>query len=139
MLKVWVSEIDTERRRVKLTAVRPGSKAPPKRRRKYEGSKTGGKPGARSGPGKPAGKFGGGRKYEGSKPASGRSRSYSKGSSYKGQPKRKSKPKPVKPITEGMLEGKEPMRSFSDLAQFVKGGSSKKKGDASEDQDSKKG
>ncbi len=141
VLKVWVSEIDTERRRVKLTAVRPGSKkAPPKRRRRYEGSKTDGKPeersGARSGPGKPAGKFGGGRKYEGSNPS--RSRSYSKGSSYKDRPKHKSKPKPVKPITESMLEGKEPMRSFSDLAQFVKS-TPKKKGDSGEDSETQKG
>ena len=29
------------------------------------------------------------------------------------QPDRK--PKPVKPITKGMIEGKEPMRTFSDL------------------------
>ena len=135
VLKVWVSEVDTERRRVKLTAVRPGSKAPPKRRRKYEGSKTDGKPGGQTGPGKPSGKFGG-RKYEGSKPSSQRSRSYSKGSSFKSRPKRKSKPQPVKPITDGMLEGKEPMRSFSDLAQFVKG-SSKKKSDDGKDEKSK--
>ena len=135
VLKVWVSEVDTERRRVKLTAVRPGSKAPPKRRRKYEGSKTDGKPSGRSGSGKPPGKFGG-RKYEGSKPSSQRSRSYSKGSSFKNRPKRKSKPQPVKPITDGMLEGKEPMRSFSDLAQFVKG-SSKKKSDDGKDEKSK--
>jgi len=28
------------------------------------------------------------------------------------------KPKPVKPITQGMEEGTEPMRAFSDLMQF---------------------
>ena len=135
VLKVWVSEVDTERRRVKLTAIRPGSKPPPRRRRKYEGSKTGGKSGeGRSDPGKPSGKFGG-RKYEGSKSSSGRSRSYSKGSSFKDRPKRKSKPRPVKPITDGMLEGKEPMRSFSDLAQFVKS-SPKKKSDDGKDEKS---
>jgi hypothetical protein len=31
---------------------------------------------------------------------------------------RPSKPKPVKPISEDMLTGDKPMRSFSDLAQF---------------------
>ena len=128
VLKVWVSEVDTQRRRVKLTAIRPGSK-PPQRRRKYEGSKPGGR---RSGSGKPSGKPG---KYEGGKSSSQRSRSYSKGPSFKDRPKRKSKPRPVKPITEGMLEGKEPMRSFSDLAQFVKG-SSKKKSDDGKDEKS---
>ena len=34
------------------------------------------------------------------------------------QPDRK--PKPVKPITKNMIEGKEPMRTFSDLLQFYK-------------------
>ena len=32
---------------------------------------------------------------------------------------KKAKPKVVKPITDKMLKGDEPMRSFSDLAQFV--------------------
>ncbi|MFT5302729.1 MAG: hypothetical protein ACI814_003546, partial [Mariniblastus sp.] len=32
---------------------------------------------------------------------------------------RRSKPKEIKPITDEMLKGDAPMRSFSDLAQFV--------------------
>jgi uncharacterized protein len=31
----------------------------------------------------------------------------------------KPKVKPVKPITKAMAEGKEPLRSFSDLLQFM--------------------
>ncbi len=122
VLRVWVSEIDTERRRVKLTAVRPGSKKPAARRRKkYEGKNESNSTGAQRSAGseqsgKRPGRFD--NKFKG-KGKTG-SRSYSKGSSFKDRPPRRSRPKPVKPITDGMLQGKEPMRSFSDLAQFVK-------------------
>jgi hypothetical protein len=34
------------------------------------------------------------------------------------KPKPKPKPKPVVPITDAMADGKEPMRTFSDLQQF---------------------
>ena len=36
------------------------------------------------------------------------------------RPTRIEPPKPVTPITEGMQQGKEPLRSFSDLMQFMK-------------------
>ncbi|TVS09173.1 MAG: hypothetical protein EA424_27690, partial [Planctomycetaceae bacterium] len=45
----------------------------------------------------------------------------------------KPKPKPVRPITPDMVDGKEPMRSFSDLMQFFE-----KKQDSDEDTGSKK-
>ena len=98
-LKVWVTEIDTERKRVKLTAIRPGSKKPSR-----------GKPSRRTG-----------QSAEGR-----RGKPRGKGKSGGGKPDRAPrkdrkprKPKPVTPITDGMLKGDEPMRSFSDLAQFV--------------------
>ena len=131
VLKVWVSEIDSERRRVKLTAIRPNSKRPPRRKKRYEG-KSESKPHARRSSSKEtegAGSKGAGSKSR--KPGKYDSRSKrfagsrASKSSYKPRPR---KPKPVKPITEGMLEGKEPMRSFSDLVQFVKGTPDKKKG-----------
>jgi hypothetical protein len=37
---------------------------------------------------------------------------------HEGASRPPAKPKPVKPITDEMLQGKKPMRSFSDLAQF---------------------
>ena len=93
-LRVWVTEVETEKRRVKLTAVQPKSqqnqrkpsksKRPP---RKSKFQKSHGRPNHR-----------GEKKYT----------------------KAKRKPKPVKPITDDMLTGAEPMRSFSDLAQFYK-------------------
>ena len=91
-LKVWVTEVDSERRRVKLTAVQPKSLRPPKR--------------------KPE------RKSERSFSKSKFKRTGKQHGANKFQQKRKSKPKPVKPITDDMLTGSEPMRSFSDLAQF---------------------
>lgn len=119
VLKVWVSEVDSERRRVKLTAIRPGAKKPQGRRKPAQrdqeksGSGRATKFGNKYGGGRPKGKRGGSPKYD-------------KGSS-RYIPNRKSKPKPVKPITDDMLQGKEPMRSFSDLAQFVSNKPSDKK------------
>ena len=123
VLKVWVSEIDAERRRVKLTAIRPGSKKPSGRRGKS------GKPAESRGESKsgatdrqsgssPAGtrkpgKYGGGKGRSTNRPG------YAKGTFNKKSFAKKAKPKVVKPITDKMLKGDEPMRSFSDLAQFV--------------------
>ena len=101
VVRTWVSEIDTKKRRVKLTAIRPGTeKGKGQRRRKPErGSAEGsGRPNR-----KPAGR---GQKKRGD---------FKK--SWKPKPKA---PKPVKPITDEMLAGDAPMTSFSDLMQFVK-------------------
>ena len=114
VLHVWVSEIDVERRRVKLTAIRPGSKAPTGRPR--GGGRSATKSTQRSG--QAGGKSPG--KYHGKKPDS-RGGGSDRASSFRSkQAARKRPPKPVKPITDKMLKGDEPMRSFSDLAQFVK-------------------
>ena len=100
-LKVWVTEVDGERRRVKLTAVQPKSLRPKRSsEKKFE------RRGVKS-------KF--------KKPRNQSSNQYKQ--------KRKSKPKPVKPITKDMLTGAEPMRSFSDLAQFFDKKPEEKSGD----------
>ena len=116
VMKVWVVEVDTERRRAKLTALAPGTKKQrfsrsgggSKRRRKDEG---GGKDGAQRKPGKYGGK-GGGDRRGGSKPNSNRREKFAR--------RPTAKPKPVIPITEEMISGEAPMRSFSDLLQFKK-------------------
>ncbi|MGM0486880.1 MAG: Tex-like N-terminal domain-containing protein [Planctomycetota bacterium] len=105
VLTVWVVEIDKKRRRVSLTAIEPGTEKPrearerPEKRRKR---KTSGKPA----PSGKASQESQKRKKDG--PPRGKGR--------KSRPPRK--PKPVTPITKDMEEGKEPLRSFSDLMQF---------------------
>ncbi len=127
VLKVWVSEIDADRRRVKLTAIRPGSKRPSGRRGRggkpseSRGDSQGGATDRQAGtssagtrkPGKYGNKYGGGKGRSANRPG------YSKGAFNKKSFTKKAKPKVVKPITDKMLKGDEPMRSFSDLAQFV--------------------
>jgi len=107
---VWVIEIDRERRRVSLTAIDPSipSEKPQPTERK---------PKRDARPERPARKK---ERPEGKPPAG-------RGGSGGGKPRagkpprrneRRAKPKPSKPITDGMKEGKEPLRSFGDLQQF---------------------
>ena len=99
VMKVWVSEIDGERRRVKLTAIRPGTKKETGRgRRRNESGRRGKTPNSDRRPAHARPKFE--RKKTARRPPA--------------------KPKPVIPITEDMLKGDAPMRSFSDLLQFKK-------------------
>ncbi len=111
VLNVWVQEVDKEKRRVTLTAIRPES-ARRERRRPPRGEARGAGKAAGRGRGRGGGRSG--------KPQG------------KGKPhhKRTRKPKPVTPITQEMVEGKKPMRSFSDLLQFHK-----KKTDDEKDKD----
>ncbi len=142
VLKVWVSEIDTARRRVKLTAIQPGTKSerPARRSRSSSLGKSPTNPARPStfsgstsrqttSPGEPRTGSNESRvkrfersksaqRYEGGKTTDNR-QSHRGNSSDRPKPHRPSQPAP--PITEGMLKGKEPMRSFSDLIQFVKG------------------
>ena len=95
VLRVWVVSIDQQKRRVSLTAIPPGAK-----------KKTGGK-GESSASRRPR------RKSDNSRPAK------QKGQRYEQRPRARKKPKaPARPITEKMVEGPEPMRTFGDLAQF---------------------
>ncbi len=105
VLQVWVTEVDATQRRVKLTAIRPGSKSKPDNKRGQ----------TRRGSGNSK------RHVAGSKrPANRRDRQPDRKTRFKkGQEKsRRRPPKPVKPITDEMLSGNAPMRSFSDLSQF---------------------
>jgi uncharacterized protein len=107
IVNVWVVDVDKQRRRVSLTAVKPGTETPREERkdkpktgdRTQKPTKPEGKPSGRRAEGKPQGKRG-------------------KGGRPKPAQRESKKPKPVRPITDAMVEGKEPMRSFSDLLQF---------------------
>ena len=132
-MKVWVTEVSTQQRRVRLTAIRPGAKKSNSRGRsnRNRSNDQGNQSSAKSGTGATPEKASqGGRgsrrpgKYEGNRGGTTRRQDNPK---YK-RDTRRTKPKPVKPITEKMLQGDEPMRSFSDLAQFVKQGPKNPKG-----------
>ena len=143
VVKVWVMEVDKERRRVSLTLVQPGTQRPhrPHRRGKpdqekdrTEGGGTGG--GGTGGGGSEGGGSGGGgprggqprRDRESRRPRSGEAPGRKRPPKGKGPPRHKgapkpgyrpqSRPKPVVPLTDEMKTGKEPMRTFGDLAQF---------------------
>lgn len=107
ILTVWVVDVDRQRRRVSLTAIKPGTETPredrkerarPVRRDRKQ-KKPEGKPHGRRAEGKQQGK-------------------HTKGGKPKYERRRPQKKKPAPPITDAMVEGKEPMRSFSDLLQF---------------------
>jgi len=107
VLTVWVVEIDKQRRRVSLTAIEPGTERPAEARREPARPQS-----RRPSPKRPASQSTGA-------PAS-RPRSGAGGQRPKPpqRPRPAPKPKFVKPITKEMEEGKEPLRSFSDLMQF---------------------
>ena len=97
IMRVWVIEVDKRRRRVSLTAIAPGTT---KQKTAQPSAK---KDRPRRRPDKNRKKNEGGNR---------------RGSS----PPRRKKPKaPVVPITDGMKDGSEPMRTFGDLAQFFQG------------------
>lgn len=145
ILKVWVVEVDKQRRRVSLTAIDPNTPKPAPPPRRDRGS---------SGPPRPAGQNTAGRPpaaNQGQRPTGGQTQGQQQRSGQHGsrpprqggrsggpprtqappRPERKpSKPKPVIPITKEMEEGKAPLRSFSDLAQFF---DKKKKSDNGEE------
>jgi len=113
IVKVWVLEVDKERRRVSLTMIAPGPRhAPSAGRRESRHAPQRGS----DGPKRPA--SGERPRPQGRRPKSkGPPRGRHKGPA-KPRYKPKSRPKPITPITDEMKAGKEPMRSFSDLAQF---------------------
>lgn len=123
ILTVWVVEVDKQRRRVSLTAIKPGTERPlPERRERPPAAgraedRGQGRPEGRAG-GRPEGRSG--RPAQGRRPA-GRPQQGQRGGDRPRITEVKSrKPKPVRPITDAMAEGKEAMRSFSDLLQFYK-------------------
>ena len=108
VLTVWVVEVDKKRRRVSLTAVKPGTEKTHRHRPK------------RSEPRPQA------SEHRSSAPAA-RGDKKPSGKKFERRPRRKSRgpvsrtfnaPKKLVPITKKMAEGKEPMRTFGDLKQF---------------------
>ncbi len=103
VIKTWVTEVDTEKRRVKLTAIRPGTERSRGQRNKKFGKRDRSSDGANN--------------RSGRKPNRGDRKKSNFKKSWKPKPR---KPKPVTPITDELLAGDAPMTSFSDLVQFVK-------------------
>lgn len=98
VLKVWVIDIDKERRRVALTAIPPGTQ------KQFRPPKTTGKK----------------KPQEDRRPRQNRSR-HGATSENNHAAKRTKKPKkkpPTVPITKAMEDGRAPMRTFGDLKQF---------------------
>ncbi len=93
ILNVWVTEVDADKKRVVMTAIRPAEhRKPPKPKQRSDRRGT--------------------RNQRSSNAGANRDRPRA--------PRKPKKPRPVKPITQSMVDGEEPMRSFSDLAQFFK-------------------
>ncbi len=93
MLRVWVTEVDKQRRRVSLTAIDPKAKRVRASRsrnaqRSFKAERSHKTPHAK------------------------------RAAAKRTAPRKPKKPKIVTPITKEMEEGKEPLRSFSDLMQF---------------------
>lgn len=97
-IQVWVESIDTAKRQVKLTAIAPGERHQGGRQGERRERRSSGRRGNRGRPHRSPRGQSAGDKRQHRKP--------------------RSKPKPVKPISDEMLTGRAPMRSFSDLAQF---------------------
>jgi len=110
IVKVWVLDVDKERRRVSLTMIAPGPRRSPERREA--------RPAPQHAPDAPKRPATGERPRPQGRPRpKGPPRGRDRGSP-KPQYKPKSRTKPVTPISDDMKAGKKPMRSFSDLAQF---------------------
>jgi uncharacterized protein len=137
VLKVWVVDVDKNRRRVSLTAIAPGSERdhhpqrerPPREprqprppRQQQQGGGRPPQPGAR--PPQPVGAGGPPQGQRPPRPQGGGGRRDQRrgGRPQEHEPRTieraPTKPKKVKPITKAQEEGKEPMRSFSDLMQL---------------------
>ncbi len=114
VIQVWVVDIDKNRGRVSLTAIPPGTERPRDERRDRPKKDREGQTGER-------------------RPRQQRRDQGKKGNRAPRQPAVyvvQSK-KPAKPISKKMIEGKEPLRSFSDLQQFFQ---KKREGSGEEEQ-----
>ena len=105
LLSVWVVDVDKQRRRVSLTAIRPGTEKARQRGEPYNKQEKSTRA-KRSFPG------------DGKPRARGRSQVPGRKSRRDGREGRQDPPKPVAPITKAMEDGTEPMRTFGDLKQF---------------------
>lgn len=120
IVRVWVLDVDKQRRRVSLTMVRPGSERGPQRPRSdsAEASSAGGAAGQ-----KPRA-----QQRRPSRPQQGGPRPPRPQGQGQGRPrtqvpprtqfKPRTPPKPIVPLTDEMKSGKAPLRTFGDLLQF---------------------
>jgi uncharacterized protein len=110
VVKVWVLEVDKQRRRVSLTAIAPGTQRPTGHRPTKPEEKPAGREPPRRRP----------EKRPPRRPAPERGKA-ARPPAPSGPPKPPPKPKPKKPLvplTEEMKSGKAPLRTFGDLMQF---------------------
>lgn len=112
IVRVWVLEVEKERRRVSLTMIKPGSRRQGEPRPPQTG-------GARS-PGEGAPQ----RSRRPARPPAKTDRGGPGGQKPKFRTpppsaKPKPKPRPVVPLTDAMKKGKAPLRTFGDLKQFM--------------------
>jgi protein Tex len=127
ILDVWVKDIDATKKRVTLTAIPPESEVAAqeaKHSARREPARRSGQPAA-AGAGqsrtdsrpssRPQGRPSYAKGPRGGQPAE---RGAGKAAASRSFERKPSKPKPVTPITDEMVKGKKPMRSFSDLMQF---------------------
>jgi len=104
-VKVWVTKIDKERRRVGLTMIEPGTEVKPPPKKPSRRGRSAGSAAARRGTSSDNAE-----KRSGRRPAS----------QHTARPRvhQKVSKKPIVPITKEMEEGSEPMRTFGDLLQY---------------------
>jgi uncharacterized protein len=143
IVKVWVLEVDKQRRRVSLTMIEPGTRRPPEQRhtRRHDKGKSGAPAPQTGQDGQPQGEGAAASQQQQRPPRPQQQRSQQRPQQGGGQrppqrggrpqggnrppqktqapPPRPPKPKPVVPLTKAMKEGKAPLRTFGDLAQFM--------------------
>lgn len=129
VLDVWVKDIDAAKKRVTLTAIPPDSEVAAQEARtasRRESGQRPGRPAAAAGAGsrqsrtdsRPASRPQGRPSYSRGQRGQTADRGGAKAAASRSFERKPSKPKPVTPITDEMVKGKKPMRSFSDLLQF---------------------
>lgn len=112
IVRVWVLEVEKDRRRVSLTMIKPGTRRQGEPRPPQQG-------GAR-----PRGEGAPQRSRRPARPPAKTDRGDAGGQKpkFRAPPpaaKPKPKPRPVVPLTEAMKKGKAPLRTFGDLKQFM--------------------
>jgi len=112
IVRVWVLEVEKDRRRVSLTMIKPGTRRQGEPRPPQQG-------GAR-----PQGEGAPSRSRRPARPPAKTDRGGAGGQKPKFRTpppaaKPKPKPRPVVPLTEAMKKGKAPLRTFGDLKQFM--------------------
>jgi uncharacterized protein len=131
VVRVWVLEVDKGRRRVALTMIEPGSQRQqqPKRHSDQQSRRPeGGRPPRRPQQPRSAQAAGAAAGASGQTAASEPRKAERRG---RGRPQQRREqgprvytaaaPKEKKPLTKAMQEGKEPLRTFGDLKQFLQG------------------